>query len=294
MPDMLARLLLLERLSDADLALLGGAGGVPGSARQRIARLRDDPERVEELLGDPRVYDSLLEQRREDPFVAAGPFLVFAVLTAHTAAQLEELTFVTEWTGRGRRVPVFEVGPLREFMAEPLRRLFLADLLASYTHVASGPFWVKSRRGWSHRRFSELEPAQVAELILLTPPEQRLVLYRRLGDLALFLTGVFPDYCASFPLAPVTVERLVRAVNDGVVGAQAEPRLPDLGSVALLEWLGRRAYLRAWEAAEHPLAGLSPVLRHVALHFRHARVILNLLTDRYLFEHRERWFPLAS
>jgi hypothetical protein len=29
-------------------------------------------------------------------------------------------------------------------------------------------------------------------------------------------------------------------------------------------------------------------------HFRHARLILNFLTDRFLFEYRERWFSQGS
>jgi hypothetical protein len=230
---------------------------------------------------------------------------------------------------------VFEVEPLREFLAAPLRRLFLADLLASYTHVVSGALWVKSRRSWRHRRFSELDPAQFAELILSVPPGERLVLYRRLGDLALFLTGVFPDYVERRTLTPIAVERLRRALAvDGssqrrgeerstggsgagrvarpLAGAASEDPMSDdwedwpadgwtrrasggaAGNVGLLEWLGRRSYRLAWQAVEYPQLGLAPALSDVAHRFRHARMILNFVTDRHLFEHRERWFPLGS
>ena len=144
-----------------------------------------------------------------------SPFLAFATLLARTPVLLEGLAFVPERVGSRRSVPVFEVEPLRELVADPLRRLFFADLLASYTHVASGAIWVKSRRGWRHRRFSELDPAQFAELILTVPPNQRLVLYRRLGDLSLFLSGVFPDHAEAHPLAPIAVERLSRALAAG-------------------------------------------------------------------------------
>src|SRR5256885_13132420 len=37
-------------------------------------------------------------------------------------------------------------------------RLFLAELLASYTNVASGSTLVKTSRGWPRHRFSELDP----------------------------------------------------------------------------------------------------------------------------------------
>ena len=210
---MLTDLLLLERLSDADLALLAEAAGEPGSRLERAARLRERPDRIEALLARPDVFAALFGDGGEDPIVVAGPFVAFAVLLAQTPAVFARLTFVPERVGRRSTVPVFEVDPLREFVADPLRRLFLADLLASYTHVASGALWVKSRRGWRHRRFSELDPAQFAELILSVPPEERLVLYRRLGDLTLFLSGVFPDHVSSRPLPPIAVERLRRAVG---------------------------------------------------------------------------------
>ncbi len=170
---MLADLLLLERLSDRDLALLAALAGEPGPAEERAARLRERPADIEELLARPDVFAALYEgvgaredptvagQAAVDPIVAAGPFLAFAVLLAATPALLAGLSFVPERVGRRSVVPVFEIDPLREFVAEPLRRLFLADLLASYTHVASGALWVKGRSGWRHRRFSELDPASV-------------------------------------------------------------------------------------------------------------------------------------
>ena len=218
---MLTDLLLLERLSDADLALLAEVAGEPGSRLEQAARLRGRPDTIEALLARPDVFAALFQGAGEDPIVAAGPFVAFAVLLAQTPALLARLSFVPERVGRRSTVPVFEIAPLRDFVADPLRRLFLADLLASYTHVASGALWVKSRRGWRHRRFSELDPAQFAQLILSVPPDERLVLYRRLGDLALFLSGVFPDHVAGRTLTPIAP----RACAARSVG-ESRPRRP--------------------------------------------------------------------
>ena len=284
---------LLDRLSDKDLALLAAAAGEPGLSS---AALRREPAHIDELLARRESFAALFGRTTKDPLVVVSPFLTFAVLLAHTPALLSGLSFVPEPVGGRKRVPVFEVEPLRDFVADPMHRLFLADLLASYTHVASGPIWVHTRRGWRHKRFSELDPMQFAELILTTPPEQRLVLYRRLGDLALFLTGVFPDHVEGRAFPPVAVERLSRAVAEGesAAGRRQEPMALDLRTMDLLERLGRRSYQVAWDATPFPDAGFARVLGDVAGHFRHARMILNLLTDRYLFTQRERWFPLAS
>ena len=44
-------------------------------------------------------------------------------------------------------------------------RFFFVELLASYTHVVSGSTWTATRRGWRRRRFSELDPVQLAGLL---------------------------------------------------------------------------------------------------------------------------------
>jgi len=290
-----AGLLLLERLSNKDLALLAEAAGELGPQAQRDARLRVEPARIEALLAEPAVFAALFEQTREDPLALAGPFVAFAVLLAHAPALLDGLAFVPEPAGGRRRVPVFEIESLRGFVADPLRRLFLADLLASYTHVASGPLWVKGARGWRHRRFSELDPAQFAQLILSVPSDQRLALYRRLGDLSLFLSGVFPDHLEERPLPPLAVERLRRAVGgERPAGAPLpEPGVDGLGGTGFLEWVGRRSYSLAWRATGYSELGYARVLGDAAERFRHARLVLTVLTDRYLFRQREQWFPLT-
>ena len=290
---MVAELLLRERLTDRDLELLAQAAGGPGGGARAAARLREEPGEIERLLALPQLFEALFRRGDEDALLLVSPFLAFATLLTHTPLLLEGLAFVPERVGSRRSVPVFEVEPLRELVADPLRRLFFADLLASYTHVASGAIWVKSRHGWRHRRFSELDPAQFAELILTVPPDQRLVLYRRLGDLSLFLSGVFPDHAEAHPLAPIAVERLSRALAAGQRPVEQQ-LIPDLGALAQLESIGRRSYALSWEATMHRDLGLAPVLAYVEEHFRHARMVLNFLTDGYLFRQRERWFPLGS
>jgi hypothetical protein len=294
-------LLFLERLSDGDLELLAEAAGEVGPPGQRAARLRRRPDRIAPLLGSADVYDALFGPRREEPVVVAAPFLAFSVLLGQSARLLARASFVTERVRTRQRVPVFDVGPLRDFLDDPLRRLFLADLLSSYTHVQSGVLWRRTARGWRHQRFSELDPVRLAELVAAVPEEQRLVLHRRLGDLALFLTGVFPDYVEGRPLSPVAVERLERAVAETPgervpAGRGPDARAPlERGGLAVMEWLGRRAYERARAAVRPwPDRDAVSVPEEVAVRFRDARRVLNFVTDRFLFSHRERWFPLGS
>src|SRR5439155_23188649 len=93
-----------------------------------------------------------------DPDPTASPLHTFGLLIARTADDLASVSFVAAWVGPGERVPVFDTASLREFADDADRRLFLAELLASYTYVASGRAWSRPCRGWPKWRWSERGP----------------------------------------------------------------------------------------------------------------------------------------
>ena len=269
--------LYLEHLSDSDLALLAAASETTDDVRR-------DPQRLESLIDSPDTFRTLFAQPGRDPLLRGTPFLIFAVLVHRVVRDLGHVSFVEEWVGPRQRVPVFDTVSLRDFGADPLRRFFLAQLLASYTNVASGSTLVKTSRGWRRRRFSELDPIRLIELAELVPEVERPIVYRRLGDLSLFLTGIFPDYAG---------ERLIhereRAGLERALAAADREQSDRHDGVWLLEQLGRRAYRIAQEAADRR-TGMAAVLAEVSQNFAAARRVLNLLTDRYLYPMRRRWF----
>jgi hypothetical protein len=269
--------LYLEHLSDADLAFLDAAG-------ESHLDLRRDPERLEALIDSPVTFRMLFTVPGRDPLLRASPFLIFAVLVHRVVRDLGQASFVEEWVGPRQRVPVFDTGSLRDFAADPLRRLFLAELLASYTNVASGSTLVKTSRGWRRRRFSELDPMRLIELAEVVPEADRPSVYRRLGDLSLFLTGIFPDYAGERLVAERERRQLER-----VLGSADRERADRHDSVWLLEQLGRRAYRIAQQGADRRGA-MAGVLAEVSENFAAARRVLNFLTDRYLFPMRRQWF----
>jgi hypothetical protein len=271
--------LYLEHLTNTDLELLASAGS--------RADLRSDPEMIESVLDSPLVFRTLFNEAGRDPLMQGSPFLLFAVLIHRAARDLGQASFLEEWVGPRQRVPVFDVGGPRDFGADPMRRFFLAELLASYTHVASGSVMVQTSRGWRRRRFSELDPLRLVELAELVPESERPAVYRRLGDLSLFLTGIFPDYAAE----RLVIERERRQLERALQGADREQAEREDG-VWLLERLGRRAYRIAQRSADRSTL-MGEVLAEVSENFAAARRVLNFLTDRYLFPLRQRWFGVA-
>lgn len=271
------------RLAGRDLELLASV-----ATEGELERARQDDEALDQVLSRPALFEALFGPEPETALVRASPFLFFSVLLLRLGAEMGEARFVSERVGSGQRVPVFDVRGPREFLAHRERRLFLIDLLVSYTRVRGGSIWFRTPRGWRRRRYSELDPLRLAELVEVMPESQHAQVYRRLGDLCLFLAGVFPDHVAAHPVQPRHLARIARILGSGEAGSPAPSELVLAGGSGLweLEWVGRRAYRRA-------AAGTSPQreqLRDVARRFAQARRVLDLLARRHLYPARSLWF----
>ena len=254
-------------------------------------RLNAQPELLDELLADSRLYRRLFDGGSFE--VLFTPFLVFGAIVHRTADELGEAVFVNEWTAPRKRLPVFDVDPLRELLEAPERRYFLAELLASFTKVASGTYWTKTRRGFRRKRFSELDPLHLIELATGAPSWQRPGLYRRLGDVALFLCGVFPDHTGRKTFSMSQAERLSRSVGLTPSELASSVDMSDLGvgSLSLLEQTGPRWYRIATEGATGLLGSGPTLLEDMAGQFRQARRVLNYVADEYLFRLDAGYLP---
>jgi len=292
----------LEHLNDADVSLLAGPshGRDPRELRRLLVERRGG---VGDLLGKPEVFDAVFGPEGA-PLVQLSPFLAFAVAIDRVLRKLETASYVPERVGWGKGALVFDTARLVEFGSSPWRRLFLAELLASYTRVASGSVMVASRRGWRRQRFSELDPVRLAGLLEVVPEAERPGIWRRLGDLALFLTGVFPDYVERQGFGPVAegrLRRLTKGAPRQVSGPPSASRgqagwaqtADDQGPVGLLEMLGRRWYEAAFSSVPRPVPTSLAVLGELPERFDEARRVLSLVTDTFLFPMRGRWFGLG-
>jgi len=257
-----------EHLTDTDLLTLAGG------RREQAAALRAQPSLVLDVLDRPGVAESLLSARAEDPerFTYVSPFLVFAAAVHRASASLVGVTYVPERTGPRSRLPVFDGPQLAAFATVPRHRLFVAELLTSYARVASGVSYCRTARGWRRQRWDELDLPRLAALLDALPAAERTAVWRRLGDGALFLAGVFPKHVER-ALGLVEVARLQRATGLRLRSAEG----PVIG---LLEELAARAYERVGGAAVP--AGVVEAPGSV-------RRVLTLVADRYLFPVAPDW-----
>jgi hypothetical protein len=243
-------------LTDADLGLLASVAAADTGPAVDASSLRSDPVTLLRLLEHPGAFRAVLGGQGEA--VPASPFMVFAVSVQRAAAELASAGHVPERTGPRQRVPLFDAPALRDFLAAPARRLFLAELLASFTRVASGRYRARVGGRMRTRRFSELDPVRLAGLLEAVPQAERPGVYRR----------------------------LLRAAQ---LPASQQDRLAGPPGIEFWEHLGARWYRAARDLAPVATARLT-VVGEVADRFRQARRVLNHVTDQYLFPSGDPWF----
>jgi hypothetical protein len=251
-----------EHLTDRDLLAL------TDDRPDQVDALRRHPELVLDLLDRPAVADAVLTAAHDvgERFRYVSPFLVFAAAVHRAGGSLVGHTAVVDRTAPRSRLPILDGPVIAAFAAEPAHRLFLAELLASYARLASGVVWRRDERGWHRRRWDELDLPRLAELLTDVPSESRPGVWRRIGDGALFLAGVYPEY-AERTYGGTGTTRLQRATG---------LRLRGEGPVGeLLEDLAGRAYRQA-PGAVPPGVAEAP---------QSARRLLTIVADRYL--HRD-------
>jgi hypothetical protein len=207
-------------------AVLGLLSGGDNAVRDRLwDRLRD--EGFDSLLDDPRTLNAALTEPGAAPGAGMPPGLVFYLLVRHALLEsgIDDRTLADYLAALllefGREDRAYHVDP-----ADPERFLYLVDLVAA-GDTADG--------------------------------RQRFLVRAHIGDFALWLSGIFPDYVTA------------RVQRRGAPG------------LAYFEEVGASGYRMAADTPHAARHGLDRLLRTAADAFPALRVALNRVSDRYLF-----------
>ena len=252
----------------------------PGSANPDALKrlIVEDAQFRAAMLGD----DALLErvQNDDEAFLHISPALYFEILLRRSHKELETSAYTEERQGR-MSIPVFDTPDVIRFMERPGIVEYLASMMASFTRVHSYVTLVRARRGIRRRvKRSDMDIDSLVELAANAGHEQRFAYYKRIADVCLFLSGVFPDSAQSragdaSPSAVSRSWRMRRTLED-------------------YEREGRVFY---GLAQEHPAARalkLSQVFGALESDFTSARKPLTFVATRFLHARRRQMFGMSS
>lgn len=230
--------------------------------------IHDKPDLLDIMLDDPKLFQRVISE--EETFVRISPYLLFEILLRQAKRDLEKRTYTYEKAAFNRTVPVFDAPQVGKLLSQGEVRRYLAEMLASFTKTQTAVVYYRVRGKLYKRRYSELSIDDLYELAQLVDEEYRFPFYRRIGDVSLFLTSVFPEY----------IEQECRnAFTKAYRPAFFSWRIRDIEDYVAE---GSRFYQLA---SEHPAAEefrLSAVLKTLATNFSLARKPLMHIADHYL------------
>jgi hypothetical protein len=162
--------------------------------------LRGKSDLLEPMLEDPMLTDRLVSEH--EAFFRVSPCLLFAVLLRGVWRDFKGQAFILERDARCKRIAVFEAPQVAELLGDPALREYLIEMLCSFVRTNTGVLYFKERGTWGKRKFSDLDMDDMIRLCHLVEPSCKPRLHKRIADIALFLTGIYPDHTKLFVQRP--------------------------------------------------------------------------------------------
>jgi hypothetical protein len=233
-----------------------------------VDAIRDDERFLEAMLEDDRLFERLMSG--EEILVQVSPWLLFHVLLRRARRDLKIETYTTE-RRRLQKVVLFDTGEVIDLLEKESLRDYLVRMMVSFTRIESVTVRVRVRKHvWRRYRTNELDVEGLMRYSQAVDEPFRFEPYRRIGDVCLFLSGLFPS----------AIESKYRYPVSGQVRPRARSRT--VASREDYEAHGRAFYRLA---AEHEMAeaqGLDTVLEALSERFILAEKALSFVADRYL------------
>ena len=261
-------------LTDADLAFVVAQAAPDSANPSKLAALvREDPDFRKAMIGDERVLEGVLSD--EEVFLKVSSALYFEVLLRGSLKELETAAYTVERSGRSS-IPVFDTSEVTELLtARRGHRVPGAHAGLLHPKINSYVVPVRVRPGVRRRiRYNDMDVDSLIALCEQAGDHERFAFYKRIADVCLFTSGVFPGYGRLPP------------------GAQrrSSGRMRGRRTIEDYETEGRRFYRLA---EEHPAARLMELTGVFALlreNFTSARKPLAFIASRYLHSKRHHLF----
>lgn len=228
-----------------------------------------EEEEVEEVLENELLFKRVMNE--EEVFLSISPYLFFRILLKRAHRELRWESFTIERHGT-QKVFVFDTDRLTELLERKDLRAYLACMLSSFTKVETTVFYLIASGRVYKFKYSSIDMDDVEERLKLVDEEKRFPLLRRIGDIALFLLGIFPEYLAR-----------------RMIFRRSEKKNPE-ELIREVEEKGSFYYYLASTHEEAKRLGLSEILYVLSQNFMLMKKPLNFIAERYLHARKSRLF----
>lgn len=250
---------------DLDFIVKHVAGHIIDPTRLKRMIVEDNQLRVA-MISDDKLFDQVMND--DEVFLKVSPALYFEILLRRVHSELQMSTHTIERTGR-QTIPVFDTNEVLEFLKRRGIIEYLATMLASFTKIRSFLIPIRVRRGVLRRvRYNDMDVDSLIRFASAAEPSQRFGYYKRIGDVCLFVSGVFSggtyrDYRQLYGEALKPVPKSWRSSED-------------------YERDGVRFYNLAYQHRTAQMLDMADVFRGVKENFSAARKSLTYMSNRFM------------
>jgi hypothetical protein len=267
---MFSKRFIRKELQDRDLLFLLETTAPDVSDRQRLKEIiENDSDFRTSFLTNEKLLQRLMSD--DETLVRLTPIMFFEILLRNAAKKIGERSYTFERAGSLMTVPVLDAKYTTELLHNEEIILYLAHMLSTFTRVESYAYTFRIGPAvWRKIRFNDMDIESLIQFTGVVDDEYRFGLYKRIGDVCLFLMGIFPDFILGEHRYPFSKKR--------------RPALPGRPRLAPGEYekTGRQFYRMAAEQRNATELELDSVLWKLHAKFTEACKPLAFIAGHYL------------
>jgi hypothetical protein len=238
--------------------------------------IKEDQDFRNTFIQDAKVFRRVMDD--DEIFLKISPGLFFEILLRKAANDLEEVSYTVEKTSN-MRIPVFDAKDVVELLTKESLLGYLAHMLSTFTKIGRYSISFRTKDGMRAKfRFSDMDIQSLKALSEAVDDEHRLGFYKRIGDICLFILGIFPDYVEHRYGYPFSKDIRPEIAGKARIGPED------------YEKEGRKFYRLAAEHDSAKELALSEVFWALHHHFQQAKKPLNFIAEYYLQHKNTRLF----
>ncbi len=265
------------RLSETDLDFLIETVSSQVADKLRLKQIiREDEDFRSRFISEEKVFRRVMDD--DEIFLRISPTLFFEVLLRRATSALVQKSYTFEQT-RTMKIPVFDSRDVVDLLEDDSVLIYLADMLSSFTRIESYTIAFRTKPGaWKKIRFNDLDIHSLIAFAQVVEAPHRISFFKRIGDICLFILGIFPEYAEYNYRYPFS--------------KQLRPQMRGRARISPEEYVseGEKFYRLA---AEHPSAEelqMADIFRALCENFQKVKKPLNFIADHFLQYKKRRVF----
>ena len=273
---------IFKKFSSADFNFL--ADTLYDDTRKRrhfLDYIQKDLPALDQILNQEKLIQQVALQ--DNLFIRISPYLYFEILLRRSLGDIQRENYILENVGYlNKKIPVFDQQKVLEVLSPEMVKDYLVELLVSFIRVNNFTIYVRRGKGvYFKKTISDFDLDLLTEAAKEVEEPYRFLFLRRAGDIALFISGIFPENLFGVP-EKTNYSSRSRWIPHWVNRSED------------LEKIGKTLYQQASESSVAREYSLDSVLQFLSDNFPFTKKPLNVMSDRYLCFHKYDIFQFLS